>query len=278
MKYDDNVPFEDPNDGEEWKKENNTSDKGTAADGIPPLSDADLPSLIEPLLPIDQTDADDDIGDGDPEPSEGNPEDDSTEEDDHEDDTCTTAYLLNMLGCSDTECLAMESAVLEAHDYAVAHMPPEDIAACRINFRDYLVAYTYALWRELPPVGLERRLFYIAAPPISRDIDTSAQIECLYKRHKVTPPEGIYDLPMWWGPALVAEMSEASDEALWRMTFGWRKVGITEEGYLDLNYPFQLPMSGDLWPKVCDRLIRLHVRFDPGPFSARARFREFTVT
>jgi hypothetical protein len=149
---------------------------------------------------------------------------------------------------ADEDYLAFESAIIEAHDYAFSRMPAEDLAG-HLNFHDYLVAYTHALWCKLPPAGLERRLFYMASPPIIGDIDTVARIEGLYKRHGLPPPEGIYGLPRWWGPALIREMSEgwsAKDEALWSKVFGWSKVDMTQEGYLDLTYPFTLPMPDDV--------------------------------
>jgi hypothetical protein len=181
---------------------------------------------------------------------------------------------------ADEDYIAFESAIIEAHDYALSRMPAADLAMGHINFHDYLVAYSQALWRKLPAASLERRLFYMASPPISRDFDTSARIGGIYKRHGLPPPEGIYGLPRWWGPAFVREMSEGwseKDEALWRKVFEWSKVDMTQEGYLDLTYPFTLPMPDDVWLDVSDRLIQLHMRLDPGPFSTRTRFREFIV-
>jgi hypothetical protein len=169
--------------------------------------------------------------------------------------------------------LNLNLAVEVAHWIALVSIPIEDIRAGHLNFQDYLEKFVGCMWKKLPRANLDERLFYIASPRISTDSGLLSKIAGIYMTHSMTLPVGIECLPARWGGTLVDEMSHrrwrGKTKLLWKAVFGWKRVGITQDGYLNLHYPQSLPYEKVEWTDVCERLIALHLRLDPGPFSKR---------
>jgi hypothetical protein len=176
--------------------------------------------------------------------------------------------------------LAFAKPYLEVHAAAMENMPL-GFDSCRINFGEYLKAYLCAMWRELPPADDAKRRFFGKVTPIASDDDMTHCLREIYADHHTVFPAGLDTLPIWWGRPLIREMAKpvwrTCKNNQWQITFGWCRVRHTADGYLEITYPHPIPISYESWAETFTVLIRLHMHFDPGPFTGRERLLEFTV-
>jgi len=138
-------------------------------------------------------------------------------------------------------------AIVKAHNDALGSISAEDLSAGHLNCCDYLDRFVHGLGVKLPAAEPEEKLFFLIAPRIAVNPGTLSRIEAIYREHKLPVPVGIECLPVWYGRSLVENMTsirwQEESALMWNAVFGWKSVGITQNGYLNLHYPHSLPFA-----------------------------------
>jgi len=172
-----------------------------------------------------------------------------------------------------------DPAVIAAHDVAFSLIPALDLAAGHINFELYVIRFHSTLWRAVPEVTSAEREFYRSTPKLWSDPSMINFIRRIYTTRMLEMPPGLELLPVWWGSVMADSMMGARwlnrPKSYWNAVFEWKRVEMTENGYLDIYFPGPIPAQGITALDVCGPLLSLHECLDPGPFSSRGRYLEF---
>ena len=167
--------------------------------------------------------------------------------------------------------------IQDAHAHALRGIS-EHADIGRIPFYDYTIEYQRFIGGDAPKSPNDLIHFLATAESISQSEPALEHIKTVYKKYSLEIPMGLLDLPVWWAPTILESIEEVNwvepDIEQTQEIFGWDFVSV-QAAYLDIQFPRVIDHKPEVWSQIGQALMKLHQRFEPGPFTPLGRLVEF---
>lgn len=140
----------------------------------------------------------------------------------------------------------------------------------RIPMLDYACEFAKSTGEPMPEPSIDLIRFLNETEKIHSDSESLTRINEAYAAHRLRPPVGIEDLPVWWAITIINELNKRKAEVV----MNWDSVFL-QGAFLDVQLPSPVEEDNPLWPEMGAALIRLHQNFTPGPFTPEVQLEEF---